>query len=437
MKLCIYEDNFTILYFNNLTTHKVSMSDSAKGPSSGYLYQFEKALLLLSELESSNDYITIEDVDDIAAHKENGTVILTIQAKHSISNSGTTFEDTSYALWRTLQIWINKLENNTLNRNTEFICATNKSINNKSLLSKIKDDPIDKVYKAIEKILDVQKAKYAKLTQQSRKTSINKIITLIEIVLSKKSSFEVIKKNLKIHENKDIKIQFLNKIHQFGDETTDEQRERIWEEFYGWITNRSLFQWKNGDNAKFEKRQFDNKLKLILGSHSIINAIFRTKEKLGIQLSDSDFQRMRTETFVRQIEDIERRKDAKERIIQDAIIDFHYFEIELMHIITKGDYTEEDFDKFTEVCYKEWRKYFDRIVVKELTEYSDKEKNDLAIGVFDGIMNDIKVMFDDSFNFSTNNKYIQNGSFLRLSNEPRIGWHPEWGIKYDNKSGSK
>ncbi|MDL2255193.1 hypothetical protein LJC38_01235, partial [Parabacteroides sp. OttesenSCG-928-K15] len=140
MKLCIYEDNFTILYFNNLTTHKVSMSDSAKGPSSGYLYQFEKALLLLSELESSNDYITIEDVDDIAAHKENGTVILTIQAKHSISNSGTTFEDTSYALWRTLQIWINKLENNTLNRNTEFICATNKSINNKSLLSKIKDD---------------------------------------------------------------------------------------------------------------------------------------------------------------------------------------------------------------------------------------------------------------------------------------------------------
>ena len=80
------------------------MSDSAKGPLAGYLFQFEKALLLLAELDKVTDSISIEDVDDIATHADDGTVLMTIQAKHSISSSGTTYEDTSHALWRTIEI---------------------------------------------------------------------------------------------------------------------------------------------------------------------------------------------------------------------------------------------------------------------------------------------------------------------------------------------
>lgn len=413
------------------------MSDSAKGPLSGYLFQFEKALLLLSELNKSSDYITIEDVDDIATHQANGTVILTTQAKHSISNSGTTFENTSYALWRTLQIWIEKLEKKKLNQNTSFICTTNKPIVKNSLLVIIKNKPIAEVYKAINKILNALKAKYVRLIQEKKKTSINQIIQLIEYVLSKKEYFEIIKKKIEIHENENIKIEFLNKIYQYSETTTDIQRESIWDEFYGWISAGCLALWRNSNVAQFSKQQFDNKLKLITSNHAIVNAIFRAKEKLGFQLSDNDLQRKRTELFVKQIEDIPRRQEAKEKIIQDAIIDFHYYDIELMHIIKKGDYTQEDFNKFTETCFERWLSLFNRVIIREFSDYTENEKNDLAVRIFDAIMGDIEIKFNESFSFTTSNKYIQNGSFLRLSNMPRIGWHPEWKTKYENNNESE
>jgi hypothetical protein len=45
-------------------------------------------------------------------------------------------------------------------------------------------------------------------------------------------------------------------------------------------------------------------------------------------------------------------------------------------------------------------------------------------------MNDIKLEFSDGLSFNTNNEYIRNGSFLKLSDIPTIGWHPEWETKY-------
>src|SRR5690242_17548715 len=119
------------------------MSDTAKGPLAGYLFQFEKALLLLSSLEFDDDYISIEEVDDISTHHDDGAVLVTYQAKHSISSSGTTFEDTSHALWRTFQIWIEKLEKGVFSDDTKFICTTNKSISTSSLLSKIVSSDFD------------------------------------------------------------------------------------------------------------------------------------------------------------------------------------------------------------------------------------------------------------------------------------------------------
>ena len=113
------------------------MSESAAGPFSGYLYQFEQGLYSLLLLEEATSYLSIEDVDDIAAHSQDGTVLLTIQAKHSISQSGSTFSDNSYSLWRTFEIWLDKLEQGVFDHKTKFVCATNKLIADESLLKKL------------------------------------------------------------------------------------------------------------------------------------------------------------------------------------------------------------------------------------------------------------------------------------------------------------
>jgi hypothetical protein len=41
-------------------------------------------------------------------------------------------------------------------------------------------------------------------------------------------------------------------------------------------------------------------------------------------------------------------------------------------------------------------------------------------------MHRLKLDFNESNKFNTENIYIKNGSFLKLSNIPRIGWHPDW-----------
>lgn len=139
------------------------MSDSAPGPIAGYLFQFEKALMLLATLENVHDIVSLELVDDVAVQDENNIVLMAVQAKHSISPNGTTFEDTSSSLWRTLQIWIQKLENGTFNTQTQFICSTNKEIHAQSLVKRIETETLEDVVTDITKLLASQKAKLQNL----------------------------------------------------------------------------------------------------------------------------------------------------------------------------------------------------------------------------------------------------------------------------------
>jgi hypothetical protein len=407
------------------------MSDSAKGPLAGYLFQFEKALLLISELENLDDFISIEEVDDIATHKEDGTVLLTIQAKHSISSSGTTFEDTSHALWRTLEIWIEKLQSGVFNEDTEFVCCTNKEIALTSLLYKIKDDSFENVIDEFKNLLVSQETKLKEFRENEPKagTSIKKTIELIKFVLKNEIFFKIIKKNIKIEDNEDIKSKFLNRLNVGSDIFTDIQKDNFVHSFYGWVVSNSKAKWMNGTKANFSKRDFDRKWAQIISNTAIVNAVFRTKEFLRLP-SETEMNKRKKDLFVRQIEDISRRQDAKERIIKEAILDFIYRDIELVYIIEKGDYTQEDFEQFLEDCRNVWQACFDSKVKYEIATYSKEQKNDLAIVIFDTIMNEIKMEFKDGFCFTTSNKYVKNGSFLKLSDIPYIGWHPEWDQKY-------
>lgn len=413
------------------------MSDTAKGPLAGYLFQFEKALLLLSNLENNDDYVSIEEVDDIATHKEDGTVLLTIQSKHSIARSGTTFEDTSYALWRTIQIWLEKLEEGKFNNKTEFICSTNKSIPSSSLLYKIKNSLFDDVIIHIQTLLNEQKIKSKELKKDKDKGHyVEKVVGLIEYAVSHKSNFQIIATNIKIEDDEDIKAKFITRLFLDPTNYSETQQDSIFQEFYGWVTTTCSSYWKNQKEARITKHSFNLKHHQIFSNPSIVNAVFRTKESLG-SIDEIAIKSKRKELFVKQIEDINRRKDSKERIIREAILDYIYSDIELTHIISRGDYTEYDFQEFLERCVETWQNCFDETVTKEIEEYTEDEKNNLAIKIYDSIMNHLEIKFKSNFSFNSSDKYIKNGSFLKLSNLPRIGWHPEWVTKYKNIDGSK
>lgn len=407
------------------------MSDTAKGPLSGYLFQFEKALLVLSRLESPSESVSIEKVDDVASHSEDGTVLTTIQLKHSLSVSGTNFEDTSHALWRTLQIWIEKIEKNILDKNTKFTFCTNQNIPITFLIHKIKSNKIEEVLNEFEILLSEQKNKLAKAIEKDPKSgnTIKSTIKLIKLVLKKKEVFEIIKNNIHIEENETIKELFLNNLHLSKEIYSEIQIDNFYQTIYGWIISVSKAKWLNSDEASFEKKDFNKKWGQIINNSAIRNAIFRTKSTFSI-VEESEIDSKRKNLFVKQIDEINRRQDAKERIIKNAIIDYIYRDIELAYIIEKGDFTKEDFEEFLEECCISWQEIFDSIVKKEISEYSETEKNDMAITIYDKVILEVELKFKGGYSFTTSNKYIKNGTFLKLSDTPKIGWHPEWEIKY-------
>ena len=58
--------------------------DNAIAPSAGYIFQFEIALLMFTDLET-NGSISVEQVDDVAKLDEKGAILVTTQVKHSIA----------------------------------------------------------------------------------------------------------------------------------------------------------------------------------------------------------------------------------------------------------------------------------------------------------------------------------------------------------------
>lgn len=401
------------------------VNDCAIPSISGYIFQIEKALLLLPEL-ATDEFVSIEQVDDVAKHDGNGTVVLSIQAKHSISKSGTTFPNTSLSLWRTFEIWITKLKEGVFNINTIFCCSTNKEISSKSLLYFMKNNDFKT---SIYSIVELQMSLKEKLPNMQRGGKhVSRIIQLIDFALANRNELEVIHQNLEIKVDGDPKTEFLNKIHYNSRNRTQKQKDACYDEFCGWIVNTCKAKWKNSEQAVFCKKDFDTKYHQILNNPSIVNAIFSSKKELE-EIGSRYIDNFRDALFVKQIKDLVWKKDAKERAIHLSIIDYICADIELKNIIDNGDYTEEDFNEFTELCETKWLEWVDILIIKDLDEYTEDEKNTLAIQLFNKIMKELEMQFRSNL-FTDSTKYIQNGTFLKLSNSPKIGWHPDWEKKY-------
>ena len=406
------------------------MSDGAEGSFSGYLYQFEQGLYSLLLLEKATSYLTIEDVDDVATHLQDGTVILTIQAKHSISQSGSTFSDNSYSLWRTIEIWLEKLEQGIFDENTKFICATNKLIAEESLLSKISNSSLEV---SIQLIKDKKK-----LITEKRKTNseqgksylvADRILPIINRVLKNEELFCVIHKNLRIRDEIELKEKIVNKLLLNSNNLSDLQRDNVYQSLLGWLQETCLYKWRNGSKAKVDKGDLDHKYQSLISSPSIIKAIFRNKDEISIE--ENEIKARKDELFVKQLQDISLNSAVKKRLIKRAIEDYIRYEIEHTYIINEvGDFTKTDFDQFISQCLEKWQEIFDSFIVKELEDYSDEEMNSKAIEIYDYIMKKLEMNFQLDHSFNINNIYIKNGGFLKLSNIPEIGWHPNWETLY-------
>lgn len=402
------------------------MTDSAKGSISGYLYQFERAFYLLCNLEEDESYISIEKIDDVAVHSDEELILIVEQDKNSIADSGTTFEDTSKDLWRTIELWIQKIKTKVLNKSTKFQCSTNKKIPDDALVKFMfqNKNSFDLVKDKIQDLREFQKNKLDKYKKKDSKRGkyVKNILTLIDFAIKNETELKIIVSNLFVYDNTNLKKKIISKLRISS--YSELQQETIYNNLYGWILNTCMYKWNNNQDAEINKKDFDYQYTLNLNYPSIINAIFRAKRDINID--NADFESKKDEIFVKQINILKTNDKFKKFFVRNAIEDFLRYEIEHTYLIDKGNLTKEDFMDFLNVCKEKWKEYFYRLINKELDNYTDEKMNELGIDVFTYIINILQVNFKNDISFNTDNIYIKNGTFLKLSNIPEIGWHPNW-----------
>lgn len=407
------------------------MGDLAPGPASGYIYQFELALIELSQMRKGQ-FLSVEKMDDLAIEDDKGTYMLTVQAKHSISASGKSFGSTSEDLWKTVVNWIKKIKNKQLNEDNEFRAVTNTKIPQSSIIRKF-DKPLTDLLVIIKEILENQKEKLrAKKEEGKKASSIISTIERLEYVLDNINEFEIILNNFQFEENYKIKENFLSKIQM---ETVEEEsvKDNIFEGFLGWIISKSKEVWNNKGDISFSKKDFENKYHQLRDLHPLKKAYFRNKKEIA-KNENIDFSNTGNDLYVKQIDDFEIGESDKEEIIREAIQDFILRDIEISYIIKNNNMiTKIDLEDFEEKCIKKWRNVRLKYAPRKIDKYDSEELNEIGFQIFVDIMNEVKIEFLDNFGFDDSNEYIQKGTFLNLSNIPTIGWNPNWEQLYKNE----
>lgn len=409
-------------------------SDNAYPSILGFHFQFEHGILALCKLSDENSYVSIESVDDVAVHDQLGTVISSFQDKHSIASTSIGFKDRSKDLWRTIEIWVDKLESGIFNSNTTFFCSANNLIDPESLVygfaNNLYEDPIIKIKELKKAIKEDRKAKNI---QDKKTPTLDKIVELLNSVLKREEYLKTVLKNLKVIPELNPRQEIFSLLHLNSKNRSIIQKENIYHSILGWFIDNCIYKWKNGSEAKILKRDLDTKYQETISNDSISNAIFRNKD--SIELDQNKVDDSYELTFVNQIRDLNLRDEVKRDLISDAIEDYLKYEIEHTFLIQQiGDFTKADFDKFLEACLKKWRAKFNALFPKKLSSYSADVAEAKAFQIFNEIINDEKILkFKEHHSFHVNNEYIKNGSFLKLSNIPKIGWHPMWEKKYGNE----
>jgi len=385
----------------NETTH------TATGQMAGYLFQPDRALVLLCACKSKES-VSIELVDDVAAIDENNKVFYREQDKSSIQLDGKPFKDRSKDLWNTLMIWTNEIKKGTLKiETTKLVCVTNKKLENDSLIKKIAEAKKEEEIASAILLL--------KTAAANPPTGIKKIV---EAVISEEEILKLLIPQISLIEDNTLEtrnIEIAEELH-----LTDEIKDNVIESLRGWLNESILKQLEKGQAPILKKSDFNNRYNRAVNKETDDRIVFNVKRLVQSNITDSERQGAIDRVFVKQLELIEH--PEKNGILLEAIDDFLCSESERIRLTLKGDIDREDLMDMDDTSRERWNDIFRRKQTQFRVEMNPSELAALAYEIYDttisGYLAELKGYRTQA--------YLTKGSFHKLSDQLEIGWHPYW-----------
>jgi hypothetical protein len=380
---------------------------SADGSFLGYLFQIERVILWLSELEESA-VVGVEVADDIVVQLSNGLEIKEIyeQAKHTTGKTAP-YSDKSEDLWKTLSIWINLIRNEGVNpENSKFSLLCNRPLpSNRFALklhkaSKTDSDSLDQTCEELIQAASTLSAKlqnYGAIVQNCPKDILRQLVSNIIVI---DPSYN--------HDQQEYFSKLKSNLHLTDDLPINDISEKL----FGFVATFLIDNWRNKKEAWLPVKTFNKQFIQLVTEYK--SKPFFERAASSLPVSKAEENRNRGKTFVEQLKLI--KCDSEE--ILESIHDYQRALTERDRFAKDGEISSEKFDQYFEDLIENWKTIskprFRSCTVDEHVKtgydvYYETRK-------YRGRLN----------NFEPEQHYTYRGAYHHLANEMNIGWHPEW-----------
>lgn len=374
----------------------------------GYLFQIERAFFHLAETQEKCS-VFLETEDDVVVNLNSGKNLHQIFEQDKLSTtSKNPFSNSNENLWKSLNIWIDLITNKNLKiEESQFFLCTNKKITNK-------------------------KSFVQKINSATSQTDCNIIYEELFAKCEKEIATKKPKKN-KLYTpftkmQKAIAIQFISKIklidfHQYNTNSDLKERirnilqipkglaiEPIYSDLIGWITTKIIDSWKAKLPAEIKSEDFYTKYASVISKYENLPFIEMSKELI----TPSRRKPYLKQTFVLQLEKILLGEDEKIESIDDFILE----SVQRTKFAKQGFLTSRDWDEFDESLEQKWKDVFRK--TNRLGDFNSEE--DKGYEIFTECMSYRGILAG----IQTLKKFTTSGTFHRLANKSKLGWHPKW-----------
>jgi len=385
----------------------MSLDDhSAPGSSAGFSYQFERALYWLSR-STSGFIIGIETSDDVAILSPDNSLLLE-QDKHSIQKDGQPFGNRSKDLWNTLNIWVDALSSGEVSRNsTRFLMVTNKLIPDcivKEIGRASSDPDIESCIHNLENA--------AKDPPKGLALKMHNVLDL-----KNRDSLKIVIKycDFEDESNSTTSFDLRQKIISQLQLPTwcIKNAESIVDELLGWVHKTVQGNWDHQEPSWIKRDAFVDQFHAALDRRH--RQLVRERAENLIPVSSEAIGSEKGSPFVKQIHLV----SDDESVVDTAICEYIRCNIEKMRLSTNGDITDDDWVSFEVTLQSRWQKISQRL--KRM--HADLSEEDLGFAIFSETTSEYREKLAGN---DTEQVYLTSGSYHRLSNMLKLGWHPNF-----------
>lgn len=384
----------------------MSTAFSAKEPALGYYYQIIQGLvLLLSENSIPNPILSFEEMDDISIIGDNEVDVY--QTKLHINSVADT-SDRSTDFWKTIRVWSENISDGTLDPTvTIFTLITTATTSEGSfihLFHNLTEDNEKIILAKMEAIAtETSNATnlagyeaFSKLTEQQKKTLIHHI--------------RIIDSNVSIEDTEGT----LKRILQYS--APSRNLSQFVDAVLGWWFRQSI-------------DQLTNKVSFI-SKTSVQNYLDTCRENYRADALPDEFSNKicenadavieaNKEIYIKQLNLI----DSSKRQMRNAVNDYERAYAQRSSWLRQGLVNQTEYDTFDADLYDDWHSRHDQIL-DDCEGMDAKGRKNAGHEFYRSFYVDPQRPLP-SFR-SQASQYVTKGSYQILSNEKKIGWHPDY-----------